>query len=321
VGVTGAAELACELGKRPGLIPPALDAARQSVVWMDWDGYHCYEGFFQDSLRVYTCLRGSEPATFRGSLESLVSPEVFSPEIVRGCMAPAGFIFHAGRCGSTLLVRALARSRQHLVFGEAAPHNQIWRARAADADEGIAMYRSLLILMGRRRLPSYTAHLIKFTSFNIMQYGFIRRGFPRVPALFLFRDPGSMLASYRREPPLWLNADLGIGKTWDHAEAAIEDCFRAALAIDEPGFRCVDYRDLSAETLPPILRFFQLDPAPAELRLMQAEFAWDAKSLAPRHYDPAPRARSGPAPESLRDLYRQLKRRAEVQLPESNVRS
>jgi hypothetical protein len=306
----GSGELAAELGKRPGLIPTAIDSGRRCATWVDWDGYHCYEGFFHDSLTMYAGLIGSEPISFRCSLESLLSREVFSPEIVTGCLEPAGFIFHPGRSGSTLVAKSLARSRRHLVFSEAAPHNQIWHVLAADDGGGMAMYRNLLILMGRRRLPSYTAHLVKFTSFNIVQYRLIREAFPRVPALFLFRDPGSIVESCRRRRPGWLSADLGIGKTWDTAEAAVEDYFRAALSIDEPGFRCLDYQDLSAQTLSAILRFFHLDPAPDELRQMESEFAWDSKSLAPRHYDPASRAPSGPVPDYLRDLYSQLRRRA-----------
>jgi hypothetical protein len=307
-------ELAAELEKRPGLIPTAIDAVGRGITWVDWDGYHFYEGFFADSLNIYAGLRGSEPTSFISSLECLVSPAILSPEIGSGCMQPAGFIFHAGRSGSRLLAKSLARSRQHLVFMEASPHNQIWHRLAADGDGGIGMYRNLLTLMGRRRLPSYTAHLVKFTSFNIIEYGFIRRAFPGVPALFLFRDPGSIVESYRRQPPGWLSKDLGIGKTWDTAEAAVEDYFRAALSIDEAGFHCLDYQDLSAQALPAILRFFHLHPAPAELRLMESEFAWDARSFAPRAFDPESRAPSGPVPDSLRDLYTQLGRRARATL-------
>jgi len=302
-------ELAARLVDRPGLIPTAIDALRKRTLWVDWNGYHCYEGFFNDSLAMYTTLLGGKPSAFSSPLDSLLSPAVISA-IRNSCMEPTGFIFHAGRCGSTLIVKALGRCRKNLVFGEAAPHNQIWQA-IGDTDPAIETYRNLLILMGRKRLPSHTAHIVKFTSFNIVQYPFIREAFPRVPAVFLFREPGGILQSCRRTAPAWLGRDLGIGKTWDTVESAIEDFFLAALAVDEPGFHCLDYQDLSAGILPAILRLFHLDPAPAELQLMKAEFASDAKSLAPRPFLPASPTQS-PTPARLIDLYARLRRRAPV---------
>jgi len=306
--------LATELANRPGLIPTGIDVSRQRVLWIDWGSYHFYEGFFHDSQSVYERLRGSPPECFTSSLESLESSEILNPEISSTCIEPSGFIFHTGRCGSTLLAKALARSRRHLVFAEAEPHNRIWHALPADPDRAIRVYRNLLLLMGRRRLPSLAAHLIKFTSFNITRFHFIRSAFPRVPALFLFRDPAAVIASCLRKPPLWLGRDLGIGRIWASPEAAIKDYFNAALTIHEPRFQCLDYRDLVERGLPPILRLFQLDPPKDELRMMESELAWDAKSVLPRLFVPASRVPDYPGDEDLGHLYYRLKKHAPLPL-------
>ena len=171
------------------------------------NGYHCYEGAFHHSLAAYGAISRSTPQRFTSSLDFLSEPAL--PE---RCIPPAGFIFHTGRCGSTLLAKALARSRAHLIFSEAGPHNQIWRALSGDRQTRIEMYRTLVLTMGRPRLSSYQAHIVKFTSFNIVNFPFIREAFPGVPALFLFRDP-------RR---CWILTIAGVRSGWGSTLVSVE---------------------------------------------------------------------------------------------------
>ncbi len=291
-------ELETERTRRPGLIPVAFRSADE-LVWLDLTDLHCREGFFSESLEVYAREKGDRREGFLTAIDTL-----FSPAAVEGSLPPTGFIFHAGRCGSTLLAKSLARSSRNIVFSEASLHNQAWKVAGARTVEG---YRRLILAMGRPRLPSHSRHLIKFTSFNIMQYGLIREAFPDVPALFLYREPGAMLASYRLGAPGWLGRDAGIGAVWDSAEAAIDAFYRAALGVRTPGFRTLDYAELKPSVLPSILEFFGMDATGEELADMEAEFAWDAKSgltakpfVRPVREIPAP-------PEVLERLYGELR--------------
>jgi hypothetical protein len=287
-----AVKLALELKTRPGLIPIKLSAGE--AVWIDMNGYHCYEGFFHQSLAAYNGMIQPRPQRFTSTLDFLTCAD-----LPQGVIRPTGFIFHMGRCGSTLLAKVLARSRSHLVFSEAAPHNQIWRV----PQRTIEMYRTLLLTMGRPRLPSYRAHFVKFTSFNIVNFEFIRAAFPDVPALFLFRNPAQAIDSYQRRQPGWMGAELGIGKTWHTADAALEAFLEAALAIRDPDFQCLDYLNLTPDSLPVILRFFRLDSSTEDMRLMATEFKWDAKSgNSPRRFEP-PRGATAAVSTRLRDLY------------------
>jgi len=277
-----------------------------TVFWQDLGSYHCYDGFFQDALAMYEGLSAGRPFGLTSTVNCLSSAELWKSGIAGECLQPSGFIFHAGRCGSTLLVKSLARSRRNLVFGEASAHNQVWAALPIDAEESTRTYRDLLTLMGRRRLPSYRAHIVKFTSFNIMQYRLIRSAFPQVPALFLYREPGAIIASCQRRAPGWLTREPVAGKRWQLAEDAIEEFFRSALLIDDADFRCLNYEDLSTEALPSILRFFGLEATRDELQLMSSEFGWDAKSgPAPKPFVRA--APVPPGPERLTELYERLK--------------
>jgi hypothetical protein len=163
-----------------------------------------------------------------------------------------------------------------MVFGEGGPHNQIWKVDSGGSGTASGLFRNLLLHMGRRRLSSYRAHIVKFTSFNILQFEIIRAAFPEVPALFLFRQPAQILASYRRTNPAWIGKDLGIGSIRHSAEAAVTDFFRAAISAGN-NLACLDYADLTTEALPHILRLLNLEPSIDDLGLMRGEFAWDAK--------------------------------------------
>jgi len=298
------------MAAREGLIPVNLDVVADRILWVDLEQYHCYQGLFQDALDSWAAIRRSIPDSFTSSLDILDSIR-----IPPNSFAPTGLVFHAGRCGSSLLAQVLARSRENMVYGEAPPHNQIWRLAgdpSCRAGAGPTVYRKLFLLMGRRRLASYRSHMVKFTSFNILKFPEIRAAFPGVPALFLFREPGAMLDSYHRSNPLWMGRDLGTGRTPATPEIAIEAFFRAALSIRDPDFRCLDYARLTPESIESILAFFRLNPSAQELRLMSEGFSWDAKSgRIPRLFVPGCRASASGStavvvPETLHELYTQL---------------
>jgi len=106
---------------------------------------------------------------------------------------------------------------------------------------------------------------------------------------------------------------MGIGKTWDTPETAVLDYFRAALSIDDADFCCLDYAQLSAHTLPAILDFFHLDSPPGQLKLMAAEFTWDAKSgRVPKPFVPRP-AYSEEVSDGLKAAWVELRNHAPLQ--------
>lgn len=310
VPVLSQKQLEDELASRQGLIPANIDADRGQTLWIDLERCHCYQGFFQACLDSFAGFRGSSPDCFVSSVDVLDSIR-----IPLNAIEPTGLIFHAGRCGSTLLAQLLARSRENMVFGEAAPHNQIWRwerKRAApSAKSTVTTYRNLFLTMGRGRLPSYRSHIVKFTSFNILKFHQIRAAFPGVPSLFLFRDPTEVLDSYHRAKPSWMGQELAIGGALETPEIAVEAFFRAALDIRDADFRCLDYASLTPDSITSVLAFLRLNPSPRESKLMSAAFLWDAKSKGiPRRFVPRPRASAlsctAADPEILLELYTRL---------------
>jgi hypothetical protein len=300
----GSSAIRREIEKRPGLIPIDLDTGADRITWADLGQYHCYHGFFGDSLLFWRSLDKSGGTCFVTPFKEIVD----SVGIPENSFLPTAFIFHAGRCRSTVLAQAVARCRGNLVFSEAAPHNQIWNAARADFRD----FRSLVLIMGRRRLPGYRCHIIKFTSFNILRFRQIRAAFPGVPALFLYRDPRAIVESLLRQKPPWLGRQSQWCDALSSAETAVEAFFRAALSVEDPEFRCLNSEFLRPDTLRQILGLLNADADPKDLRTMRDAFLWDSKTgLQPRRYVPTPdeeaRRSACPAlPEKLLDLYSQL---------------
>lgn len=296
-------EIVGALARFPGLIPVDVDVERRTVIWQDLGAFHCYEGFFSDALRTLTgVMRArhgeSSPVRFETDLDVLDSDDVLTD-----CLWPTGFIFHASRCGSTALVRSLARSRAHIVFGEADAHNRIWPllldlSTSAPSISAAARdrYRRLILAMGRRRRPGTRAHIVKFTSFNILFLRIIREVFPDVPAVFLYRDPTAIVASLRKRPPAWacnrtspfaafVAGSAAAGPISPDDDAFYNDAltrfFEAALVAGGDAFKYFDYRELNAEHLPLVLDALGLQADPDEMASMQSQLRYDAKASPP----------------------------------------
>ena len=294
----GLAQLSAKLDELPGLIPIAIDLDERKLVWRDLGCYHPYEGFFRNTVSAAHALRllrqpGATAEVFETRVEVLMNDG-----IVRDFVPPTGFIFHLGRCGSTLLAKALARSRSNLVFGEANPHQHIWPYLAGNRPPGVEpsrdnleLYRRLVLAMGRRRVATHRCHFCKFTSFDTLFLGFILSAFPDTPAICLYRDPREVLVSYLEKKGGWLayqgsawgdfiagRDDLGIADELTYVSEVIGHCLNRVLQAGAPNLKYLSYGQLGAANLPSILASFGAEYPQAEVTLMKEQFAWYSKS-------------------------------------------
>ena len=265
-------DLINELKTRSGLMPIGMDDEKGMLTWMDMGKYHFYEGFFHKSLDMYNALNNKAVNLFTTSLDILDDDS-----IVTNFVYPSGFIFHAGRCGSTLISKSLARSREHLVISEASVLNHILdpvnQNTGSFSETDKHRYRNLVLAMCRRRLPAYKHSFIKFTSNNIHFFEFIHSVFPDVPAIFLTRNVSEIVSSFRRARPKWLKADAGT----TYFDDIVRGFIQHALTISPDALKHIDYRMLTAENLPIILAYFGVNVDEVQLKLMQSQFAYDSK--------------------------------------------
>jgi len=290
-------QLLLELRQRPGLVPVAIEVHSRQLEWLDLETYHLYEGFFHKGIGNFAALQrartGRSLESFKTSLDVLDDRRILVDSVY-----PTGFIFHAGRCGSTLLTRILARDRRHLVIGEAAVHNQVWLDLTNNGEspllteKNIEIYKHLVLALGRKRVPDHQGHFIKFTSFNILFFNFIRRVFPDVPAIFLYREPLDILASYERNPPGWFDSNHKSFRRFltkvardgsepqagfDSPAAAVTAFFAAGLRAGKNGAKYLNYTQLDPAKLPAILKVLNVSGTPRQLSTMQSQFRYNSK--------------------------------------------
>jgi len=282
-----------EIGDRPGLIPVNIDLDANRLVWMDMEDIRLEEGYFFLSTQRFL---EQNPNAFKFStgLELLDGDDF----LTRGCY-PTAFIYHMGRCGSTLLSKALSRVPAHLVISEAPPHYFVWPLlqggwqRTIRPDErNIRRFRNLTLAMGRRRRDEYKAHFVKFTSYNVLFVDFIRAAFPDVPSLFLYRHPAEVLVSLLRQGTGWgpqKNSDFGAvvaGGTAGEVKKLSEAEFyarclgrfmTAALEASAEDLSLANYRQLKRDTLPAFLTALQYQAEAEDLLLMQEQFDYYSK--------------------------------------------
>ncbi len=208
---------------------------------------------------------------------------------------PTGFIFHMSRCGSTLVSQMLAALPQNVVISEAGPIDSVLRAGWRDpriTDEmRIAWLKGLLSAYGRKRGGCEEHLYIKFDSWHTLCLDLVRRAFPDVPWIFLYRNPVEVMASHRRMPgaqmvpgnlhPAFLGLDyaaLPAMTLEEYCARVLQRIGKAALARLDRAARVVNYCQLPDVVWAGVLGHFQAHYTSAEIARMQEATRFDAKN-------------------------------------------
>lgn len=251
---------------------------RPGLWWMDLSGVSLTEPFFQqtvDRARVNGSVRGELFTEFDVLLQlekSLDSVE------------PTGFIFHSSRCGSTLVANACRAIAGSIVLSEANAIDKMIARFITDSD-GIkeSLYsvflRGVVHALGQRR--GNEQHLfIKFACCSFAQIDRITRIWPRVPWIFLYRDPIETIVSNLADVPPWLKDDdrrvlasITGASANAVAEMSLEElCARTIGSLYSKAHRLanencllLNYNQLSVPVLSSVLDFFEVSPSTAEL--------------------------------------------------------
>jgi Sulfotransferase family len=184
----------------PGWLPARVlqGAAGPEFDWAYFGMGGLTRPFFEDSVRQTGALPLNRLMRMRHSLDDLTAN---SPD---DAVAPAGFIFHLSRCGSTLLARLLGDYPGHAKISEPEPLDAVlqWAmAQPLDSDGGFssatlravrAIVRALM-----HNLPPETRAFFKLDCWHVGAYPLIRTAFPDVPCVFLYRDPLEVAVSQR----------------------------------------------------------------------------------------------------------------------------
>jgi len=121
---------------------------------------------------------------------------------------PTGFIFHVGRCGSTLLSNMLKRDVHNFVLSEPyLPLGAMLRCPHRFSHEELReLTRASIMTLGGLAPKRSTRFFVKFFNGYVQALPLIREAIPSVPEVFLYRDPievAMSMISTPTEPWLW----------------------------------------------------------------------------------------------------------------------
>ena len=293
-------EVTAGAGALDGWAPIRLlwDGPHASVDWCRVGAGGFAEPFFDQSVDKFLRHPFNQLFLRRTPIEILGERQRASPGL-----EPAGFVFHLSRCGSTLIAQSLVALPRTVVLAEADPIH--WVLRSAPEHPEVTRDRQLTWLqwvvsaLGQRWSGAETSLFIKFDSWSIVDLPLIRRLFPNVPWIFVYRDPVEVIVSHlRRRGSQVVPSAYGIRLLGVDAAAAArmppeEYCARvlgriseAAIANYEDGHALlVEYRQLSDAFWPVVLDFLRADYSPDDLERVRRQARLDAKNPSVRFAD------------------------------------
>jgi hypothetical protein len=187
-----------------GWIPLGLswEAAQPTVDWCLFDGIRFTDPFFDTT--VERAMRHPFRILFRRRTAVRVLEERAN---TNPGLPPSGFIFHMSRCGSTLIAQMLTASCANIVVSEGWPIDSVLNADARHPEVSPRVregwFKAMLHALGRQRFEKERRYFVKFDARHALDLPLIRRAFPDVPWVFVYRDPVEVLVSHLSHPTLW----------------------------------------------------------------------------------------------------------------------
>src|SRR6185369_2458131 len=261
-----------------GWLPVDADVVdgRPGLRWLDLSGMSLTEPFFQQTV---------ERAKADGSRSELFTEfdVLLQVEKLLDSVQPTGFIFHSSRCGSTLIANACRAVSNSIVLSEANPIDKLiarFITDAANDEVKVSLYsvflRGVIHALGQRRTGDETHLFIKFACCSVSQIERIRRIWPNVPWLFLYRDPIETIVSNMSDVPPWLmdnDRRVLASIIGDDSEMSLEElCARTIGSLYSTAYKLADansmllnYKQLSVPVIANVLNFFKVDLSTEEL--------------------------------------------------------
>ena len=254
---------------------------RPGLQWMDMSGVSLVEPFFQQTVER---LRADGRRELFTEFDVLLELEKQLDSV-----QPTGLIFHSSRCGSTLVANACRAINNSIVLSEAnAIDKLIARFITDPGDVKMSLYsvflRGVVHALAQRRTGNEEHLFIKFSCCSFAQIEQIKRIWPNVPWLFLYRDPVETIVSNLKDVPPWLlDNDRRVlasivGKSPDEvAEMSLEELcartigslFSTAHRLANDGQLLLNYKQLSVPVISSVLRFFKVSPSATELEAIE----------------------------------------------------
>jgi len=247
---------------------------RPGLCWMEMSGVDLTEPFFEQTV---------ERARREGREERFTEFDVLLQlEKDLESVEPTGFIFHSSRCGSTLVANACRAVSNSIVLSEASAIDKLIARFITDADTPVkeSLYsvflRGVVHALAQRRSGNEQHLFIKFACCSFAQLPRIKRIWPNVPWLFLYRDPVETIVSNMKDVPPWLldndrrvlSSIIGADEEMSLEELCartIGRLYSTAYDLANDNSMLLNYNQLSVPVIASVLNFFKIDLSSEEL--------------------------------------------------------
>lgn len=291
--------------------------ARPMVDWAFLGARRLTDPFFVQTINP--CVRHPADVLFRHQtpLDELGEIATAHP-----ALQPKGFIFHMSRCGSTLLSQMLAAAPENVVLSEAGPIDDILRIHFHHPEATEETRRRwlgwLMSTLAWRRHADEANVFIKFDCWHVMFLPLIQQVFPRVPWIFLYREPLEVMASAQQQlggqmipgvlqPALfgWEHETVTRMTLFEYTARVLAKLCEAALVETQAGRgRLVNYRQLPTAIWPTLMDHWKLEFTTEQTARMLGAARLNAKNpVLP--FAPDSDAKRNSASAEIRDLTKQ----------------
>ena len=261
---------------------------RPGLWWMDMSGVSLSEPFFQQTVERAKANGKSEVFTEFDALLQL--------EQSLDSVEPTGFIFHSSRCGSTLVANACRAITDSIVLSEANAIDKLIARFITDGDgikESIysVFLRATVRALAQRRNAAEQHLFVKFACCSFAQIERISRIWPRVPWVFLYRDPIETIVSNLAAIPPWLKDndrrvlasitgaspnDMGLEEL---CARTIGSLYSKAHSLANENSMLLNYNQLSVPVISSVLSFFKVSPTAEELHTIARASSMYSKAV------------------------------------------
>jgi hypothetical protein len=265
----------------------SVDDGQLTVRWLYVGDNRFTEPFFDETIircksYPYNTTRWHAVSTVAGLIDAAER---------RLPVEPTAFIFHVSRCGSTLLSQLLAIPDQHIVLSEVPLIDELLRlpysplANSLSTADREAALRAVIGWLGTKRTGNETQLFIKMDSWNLFFHETIRRLYPTVPFILLYRSPDDVVRSHQKrrgmqavpgliQPELFgFDPTMATSPDLDGYTAAVLDRYlQTMLTIAHTDTRAwlLNYQANGAAMLDQLLDFLSIDVDPTDkISIMQ----------------------------------------------------
>jgi hypothetical protein len=236
-----------------------------ALEWADMRGHRFDKAFFHRTVKEWQS-HGAAPTemTDLAALNSLDLTPSLDPSLI---------IAHSTRCGSTLLTRMMAATGGTICVSEPPLLGKLLsHAMSSPGDSPVdeIVLRKAVRAFGRVRFGDERRYVLKLGSMLTRFLPQFRRAFPRVPIVWLQRNPSEVVESNLTRPGGW--AKLEPDARLDLAHIVLQKLtvvFIAAKLHVDDSMLVLDYRDLPDAAWTKVAPFIGMTPTKDDVARMR----------------------------------------------------